>query len=150
MKKTKILSATALSLLLLTGVSTQALAENTTANATVEASMEASHLKSLSASMAEMQQSINAALKAKDSESFIKDMMAMKVGVERSKDFAPDKLDGDKANSPEMKAYREALQNVAMGIDKSIATAKSGDLKEAKAQAKALFALKQKYHKEYR
>ncbi|MFV4845480.1 cytochrome b562 [Edwardsiella tarda] len=106
------------------------------------------------ASLSEDMDSINLnyrqAQQATTAQDFKQALTAMRSAAEAAKSETPPKLQGQAADSAEMKDYRHGLDILIGQIDKAEKLADAGQLDQAKSEAQQMLQTRNTYHKKYR
>jgi len=88
--------------------------------------------------------------KSNDKGEVVKALTDMRAAAEDAKSHMPDKLQGQPADSAQVKDYHAGLDTLIGQIDSSLKLANSGDLAGAKKEAEGFAATRDANHKKFR
>lgn len=88
--------------------------------------------------------------KTEDKAEMTRALTDMRSAAEHAKTQTPDKLQGQPADSPQMKDFRAGLDTLIGQIDSSLKLASAGDLAGAKQEAKGFAETRDANHKKFR
>lgn len=95
-------------------------------------------------------QSYRQAQQANTAQEFKQALTTMRAAAEAAQAETPSKLQGQASDSADMQGYRQGLDTLIGEIDKASALAESGQLDQAKAEAKQMLQTRDINHKKYR
>ena len=104
----------------------------------------------LSADMDVLKGASRVVQKTDDKAEMVKALTDMRAAASDAKTHTPDKLQGQPADSEQVKQYHGLLDRLIGKIDASLKLANAGDLAGAKEQAKGFDAIRNEGHKQFR
>lgn len=93
---------------------------------------------------------LNTVMKTNDAQTMQQALSSMRQAAEDAKKSTPEKLEGQPADSPEIKDFHAGLDSLIAQIDVVNELAKSNNVDGAKAEAKKLADIRNANHKKFR